>query len=238
MLNRDREWVLSFLPFGSELLYTDTYPKQALLHFADLDGDGKLEVIGIMRTNQQLQLFTLKKYYGHFRIISILNGPGYQVSYLGTAHIKSRNKISIVVGWEVASIWSQLSIYDWTISGLIEEKLNGDFFFSKIEVEDMPGLSGRDGKAELALWFHDTGEAYSVEMYRWDGGKLIPAKDVEPYYFKKVTAYYKQKIKEHPDHLFYYPYLHDAEQKASVVPRTRSPFQIRVKEIGSDKGLY
>ncbi|CRK81935.1 hypothetical protein [Neobacillus massiliamazoniensis] len=228
MLDREREWVLSFLPYGSELLYTDTNPKQALLHFVDLDGDGKLEAIGIMRTNQQLQLFTLKEYYGHLRIISILNGPGYQVSYLGTAHIKSQNKVSIVVGWKVASIWSQLSIYEWTIPGLIEEKLNGDFIFSKIEVEDMPGLSGRDGKAEIALWFHDKGEAYTVEVYRWDGGKFILAKDVEPYYFKKVAAYYKQQIKEHPDHSFYYPYLHDAEQKASVVLRARPVLKNRL----------
>jgi hypothetical protein len=51
---------------------------------------------------------------------------------------------------------------------------------------------------------------------------------VEPYYFKKVAAYYKQQIKEHPDHSFYYPYLHDAEQKVSVVPRARPVLKNRL----------
>lgn len=241
MFRREQNWILPFLPSGSELLSTETHPQHALLHFADLDGDGRNEVFGIFRSNQQLYLFVLKEHFGHLRLISVKEGTGYQVSYLGAVHIKNQKKLSIVVGWQVAAIWSKLSIYDWTNSGLKEEKLNNDFTFSKIEIEDMPGKNGLNGKGEIALWIHDTGEAYRVELYRWEGDKLIPAKDVEPFYFKKVAAYYKQKIKEHPDYLFYYPYLQDAEKKALIAANeTRAVYLFPAvsKEIGGNKWGY
>ncbi len=35
---------------------------------------------------------------------------------------------------------------------------------SRGEVEDMPGVNGMDGNAELALWLHDSGKAFQVEV--------------------------------------------------------------------------
>jgi tetratricopeptide (TPR) repeat protein len=83
-----------------------------------------------------------------------------------------------------------------------------------LEVEDMPGVNGRDGRVEMALWIHDTGEAYRVHVYRWKQGKLVPALDVYPYYFKKVAAYYQRKTEENPFGAFYWYYLADAQFKA------------------------
>lgn len=237
MFGRERNWMLPFFAYGEELLYLDSQPKQPLLQYIDIDGDGKKELIGIYRSNQQLYLFTLKEQFGHYRLISVLKGTGYQVSYLGTAHITSHKTTNIVVGWQIGGIWSKLSIYEWTKLGLKEKQLNGDYTFSKIEIADMPGQNGKDGKAEIALWIHDTAEAYKVELYRWENDKLVPAHDVDPYYFKKVVEYYKQKIKEHPDYLFYYQYLKDAENKASRVVEERAVylFPASIKEIGGNK---
>ncbi|MGZ4160244.1 MAG: WG repeat-containing protein [Neobacillus sp.] len=240
MHGNGRNWNLPFLPFGDELLYTDSYPKRPYLQYADIDGDGKQELFGIYRSNQELYLFTLKEHFGHFRLISVVKGTGYQVSYLGTAHITGQKKLNIVVGWKIGGIWSKLSIFEWVNSGLKEKPLNGEYIFSKIEIADMPGIHGKDGKAEIALWFHDTGEAYRVEIYRWEKDILVPAHDVEPYYFKKVVEYYKQKIKEHPEYLFYYPYLKEAEKKASRVLDERAVYlyPASVKEIGGNKWGY
>lgn len=240
MFRKGRNWNLPFLPYGEELLYTDSHPKRPHLQYADIDGDGKQELFGIYRSNQELYLFTLKELFGHFRLISVVKGTGYQVSYLGTAHITSQKKFNIVVGWKIGGIWSKLSIFEWANSRLKEKQLNGEYTFSKIEIADMPGLHGRDGKAEIALWIHDTGEAYKVEIYRWEKDKLVPAHDVEPYYFKKVVEYYKQKIKEQPEYLFYYPYLKDAENKAARLFEERAVylFPASIKEIGGNKWGY
>jgi len=69
-------------------------------------------------------------------------------------------------------------------------------------------------QAALALWRHDTGEAYSIKVLRWtkvgsDTG-LVPAEDLYPEYYKKVVAYYQEKVKEMPEAAFYWYYLADA----------------------------
>ncbi|MDR7002450.1 WG repeat-containing protein [Neobacillus niacini] len=239
-----QHWMLPFLPYGAELLHAESQPKQAHLQFINLDQDEFKEVIGVYRLNQELYLFVLNNFHGHWHLISLIKGKGYQVSYLGTAHITSRNRLNLVVGWQVGSIWSSLSIYEWQNNGLKELDLKGDFSFSKIEIEDMPGRNGKDGLAEIALWSHDTGEAYRVRVYRWEKDRLVSAKDVEPYYFQKVVKYYQQKIKEHPDYLFYYPYLEEAEKKASqrsfdfTESRAIPLFPASIKEIGGSKWGY
>jgi len=237
MYGAGQNWVLPFLPYGAELLMTESYPKKTLLQTIDLDHDHFLEVIGIFRLNQKLYLFVLNNFYGHWRVISVVEGTGYQVSYFGVESITSRHAMDIVVGWQIGGIWSKLSIYEWKSNGL-KEITKKDYSFSKMEIEDMSGRNGKDGKAEIALWSHDTAEAYKVDVYRWEKGKLIRAKDVEPYYFKKVVQYYQEKIREHPDYLFYYPYLEDAKKKAlQETEDTRAIylFPAAVKEIGGNK---
>ncbi|MMZ56468.1 hypothetical protein D1872_183610 [compost metagenome] len=66
----------------------------------------------------------------------------------------------------------------------------------------------------IALWKHDTGDAFEVDVFTWDGTKLAPAPEAYPYYFKKVVQYYEQKVKEMPDAAFYWYYLADAQVKA------------------------
>ncbi|MBI0578881.1 WG repeat-containing protein [Neobacillus cucumis] len=239
-----QQWMLPFLPYGAELLYAETQPKKAYLQFVNLDQDEFMEVIGIYRLNQELYLFVLNNFHSHWHIISLIKGKGYQVSYLGTANITSRNAKNLVVGWQVGAVLSKLSIYEWQHNSLKELDLKGNYTFSKIEIEDMPGQNGKDGLGEIALWSHDTGEAYRVEVYRWESDRLVPAKDVEPYYFQKVVKYYQQKIKEHPDYLFYYPYLEEAEKKTAQrsfdfkESRAIALFPASIKEIGGSKWGY
>ena len=77
----------------------------------------------------------------------------------------------------------------------------------------MPDHYGKDGQYELAIWIHDTGDAYKVDVYRFSEGELVRAKDVYPYYFKKVTAYY-EKLLQTNDFSYYWYYLSDAQRKA------------------------
>lgn len=66
MFGNNREivnWILTYLPRGSELLYRN---KQAILQYLDIDGDGVAEIIGLYRFNHQPYLFVLKNYFGYF----------------------------------------------------------------------------------------------------------------------------------------------------------------------------
>lgn len=77
----------------------------------------------------------------------------------------------------------------------------------------MPGLYGPDGQYELAIWVHDTGEAYKVDVYRFEENKLVLAKDVYPYYFKRVEDYYERLLQSN-DFSYYWYYLAEAQKKA------------------------
>ncbi|WP_347272215.1 WG repeat-containing protein [Paenibacillus sp. N3/727] len=80
----------------------------------------------------------------------------------------------------------------------------------------MPSPAGKDGIAEIALWIHDTGDAYRVEVLRWKNGIFVPAPDVYRYYFPTVVRYYEQMTQQHPDYSFYWYYLADAQYRAGM----------------------
>ncbi|HZG75092.1 MAG TPA: WG repeat-containing protein, partial [Paenibacillus sp.] len=83
-----------------------------------------------------------------------------------------------------------------------------------LEIGDVPGAPEHAGTAELALWIHDTGEAYRVELLRWDRNRFVPATDAEPSYFGRVAAYYAGMTSRYPDYRFYWYYYADALARA------------------------
>lgn len=148
--------------------------------------------------------------------ITMLEAP-YEKPAICIGDLDGDKALEIVIGykWQGGAIWSQLNIIQWTPQGY-KNLLKNDIYYSKIQVEDMKDINGRDGIYEIALWVHDTGEAYKVEVYRFKNGELIPAKDVYTYYFPRVVAYYKERVKEMPDAAFYWYYLADAQFKAAM----------------------
>ncbi|MDF2962076.1 MAG: repeat protein [Paenibacillus sp.] len=204
------------MPQGAELLTVEGYGSpQPAVYAADLDGDGWQEVAAAYRTQGEVYLLVLKYNGTAWMTAANVKGTGYQVTVLTSAPVKGRGSNNLIVGWRVGAIWSKLSIYEWTDGGL-KDMAPEDMSFSYMEVEDMPGKTGPDGQAELALWIHDTGEAYKVEVVRWQNGTFVPAPDVYLYYFPKVVRYYEQLVRQHPDYAFYWYYLADAQIKAGM----------------------
>ncbi|RBW67451.1 tetratricopeptide repeat protein [Bacillus taeanensis] len=200
--------ISAFLPPFAEIIELETPLKEPAVRTADLDGDSILEVIGAFYWHGENYIIVLKCYYGTWQVVNIIKGKGYNITYFGTAPVTGKYKNNLVVGWQVASIWSDLSVYEWTGSGL-KDLITGNKYYSMIEVRD---IEKEDGLYELALWIHDTGNAYRVEIFRWSGDKFILAFDVYPHYFKKVERYYKKILKEKNSTTYWY-YLADAQMK-------------------------
>jgi hypothetical protein len=207
--------VRAHLPQGAELLVLNQ--PSALAAIIPLNLDGQLQIAAAYRLNGESYVLILANYGNIWIPIAHLKGPGYAINMLSTAAITGRDRSNLLVGWQVGAIWSKLSVYEWTPQGMKDIAL-ADMNYSYIEIEDMPGSgsSGKDGIAEIALWIHDTGEAYRVEVLRWQGGEFVPALDVYPYYFQKVARYYEALTRKHPDYAFYWYYLADAEYKAGM----------------------
>ncbi|MFF2755557.1 hypothetical protein ACFVR1_17710 [Psychrobacillus sp. NPDC058041] len=204
--------IKTFLPQEATILELQHPQKRPAILVADIDGDNIEELFGAYKYKEQNYLLGLKIMNNLWHPFIHIRGNGYGVSDLMAAPITDNGTNTLIVGWQIGSLWSELNLLKWTKNGFVG-LTKSSIVYSKLEVEDMPGKHGRDGLYEVAIWIHDTGEAYKVNVYRYSKGKLVQAKDVYPYYFKKVEAYYK-KLLQTNDYPYYWYYLADAQKKA------------------------
>ncbi|SEM73129.1 hypothetical protein SAMN04487786_2449 [Paenisporosarcina quisquiliarum] len=204
--------LLNFLPPTATILELSGLPKNLAVLLADIDGDQKNELIGAYKYKDQNFLVILKNIHNQWLPLIHIKGNGYGISSLMAVPITTNWVNTLIVGWQIGSEWSKLDLLQW-VDGEIIRLPTSNIAYSKLEVEDMPGLYGPDGQYELAIWVHDTGEAYKVDVYRFEENKLVLAKDVYPYYFKRVEDYYERLLQSN-DFSYYWYYLAEAQKKA------------------------
>ncbi|MCP1133614.1 WG repeat-containing protein [Paenibacillus polysaccharolyticus] len=212
------------IPAGATVITIDKPIQHPAVYAADLTGDGMPEISTVYQLNSELYLLILKFVQGHWIKMALTKGLGYGVTLLTAAPVTSTARNNLIVGWQIGAIWSKLAVYEWTESGLTDIAPD-DLYYSYAEIVDIPGVHGRDGKVELALWIHDTGEAYRVEIIRWQQNQWVPATDVYRAYFPKVVKYYEQLTKQYPDYVFYWYYLADAQFHAGSYPAALTSVQ-------------
>ncbi|MDV3427899.1 MAG: tetratricopeptide repeat protein [Bacillota bacterium] len=206
-----QDTINKLLPSMSQIIMLDKPYRRPAIMLADLDGDGVPELICAYYYQGEKYIIVLKHSYDGWYAADTAKGKGYNITYFGAVPVTNGKGRNLIVGWQVGSIWSDLSVYEWTDKGL-RDLITGNKYYSMMEAEDMEGTKWKDGIYELALWIHDTGDAYRVEIYRWENNKFILAQDVYPYYFKKVANYYKKLLRE-KDSTTYWYYLADAQIK-------------------------
>ncbi|MEG0774004.1 WG repeat-containing protein [Clostridium sp.] len=205
-------FIEEFIPAGGEVLILDEPCKGPAIIMGDLDGDGRKEVIAAYRYQDEIFLILLKNYCGIWKEEETVRGKGYNITYLGIAPIIKNNSRELIVGWQIGTIWSALSIFQWTDKGL-KDLMKENLYFSKIEVGYLGGKKSKSHKAKVALWSHFTGEAYEIQVYSWKDGELVIDPGTYEHYFQRVALYYKEKLKENPELLFYWYFLADAQIK-------------------------
>ncbi|WP_102693066.1 hypothetical protein [Rummeliibacillus pycnus] len=205
----------SILPPSATILKLQNSNNRPAILLADIDGDRLKELIVAYEYLGENYLLLLKKSYNLWYPMIEIKGKGYAITDLMAVPLTARGVNSLVVGWQIGDIWSQLVLLQWKIYGFIN-LLTKYVVYSKLFVEDMPGKYGKDGQFELAIWLHDTGEAYKVEVYRYNGTNLTVARDVYPYYFKKVAVYYKQLLQQNSFPYYWY-YLAEALLKTGEI---------------------
>jgi len=213
--NNLMENVNCFLPAGAELIYL-TYPKkEPALILADFHRDNELELVVAYKLQQTPYISIFKQLGNQWKIVSTVQGKGYNLLYFKALNISSEKYKDLVIGWQLEAKWALLTIYQWTGKEL-KELSPPNIYYSKMDIEDMPSDKGCDGNLEIALWSKLSGNGYKTEIYRWHKDKLVPAPDVYPYYFKKVSRYYQSMVKESPYVDFYWYQLSEAQFKAGL----------------------
>ncbi|PZT54978.1 WG repeat-containing protein [Paenibacillus silvae] len=212
------------IPAGATVITIDKPVQHPAVYAADLTGDGLPEIAAVYQLHSELYLLILKFVQGQWIKMALIKGLGYGVTLLTAAPVTSTARNNLIVGWQIGAIWSKLAVYEWTEAGLTDI-VPDDLYYSYAEIVDMPGMQGRDGKVEIALWVHDTGEAYRVDIIRWQQGQWVAATDVYHAYFPKVVHYYEQLTAQYPDYVFYWYYLADAQFHAGLYPAALTSVQ-------------
>lgn len=204
-----------FLPPTSKIILFETPSQKPAVYLIDLDGDNILELVAAYYWQGEIYIVILKYYNCTWHVLDTIKGKGYNITYFKACPITSKYKNNLIVGWQVGSIWSDLSVYE-LVDTKLKDLINGNKYFSKIEAADIESIQEKNGTCELALWIHDTGKAYRVEIYRWLDNRFVLALDVYSYYFEKVANYYKKVLKENDSSTYWY-YLADAQVKTGKI---------------------
>ncbi|MCY6355890.1 hypothetical protein [Clostridium sp. ZS2-4] len=213
--------VKEFLPKDMRLS-PPTYSKRAKsIIKKDIDGDGNKEILFTFKSeknNDKGGIIVLKEKNNTWKKILESHGQGKIVYRIDFEDLdRERNKELLVSNSAGISAGNVLNIYVYD-KNTDKFKIIGTEGYHKIYIKDMPDNKGKsDGRVEIALWKKYTGDAYEVQVLKYDGKKLVPAKEVYPYYYNKVIDYYKSKLRkdEYKNSAIMWYFLVDAQVKAN-----------------------
>lgn len=210
--NDRKEDILSQLPEGATLINLNKFGGNNGLIESDIDDDGNIEILCGYKLKGNQYLSAFREVNGVLKELDSIGGEGYDISDLLITPLKTRGGNNILVGWRIGSIWSVLDILEFKnekFNKLLKgEKIN----YSKIEV--IGGDSRKNGETTLALWSHEVGEAYNIQLYAFRGENFQKTFRNDRGYFEKVEEYYKDLIsrtRETPQYLYY---LIDSQYRA------------------------
>lgn len=213
--------VKEFLPKGMKLSEPTCSKRAKSIVKKDIDGDGNKEILFTFKSekdNNKGGIIVLKEKNNVWKKVLESYGDGKVVYRIDFQDLDGdRNKDLLVSNFVGVSAGNVLNIYIYD-KNVDKFKLIGTEEYHKMYMKDMPDDKGKsDGKIEIALWNKYTGEAYEVKILKYDGKKLVPAKEVYPYYYNKVIDYYKSKLRkdDYKNSAVMWYFLADAQVKAN-----------------------
>lgn len=210
--NNIKAKILDKLPKDATFISFDKFGGNNELIIKDIDGDGIDEIICgyVSKKVQYISVFREKG--GKINLLDTILGEGYDISDLIIEKLNPRSRNNIIIGWKVASIWSHLDILEFKENKFNRLLKGSSINYSKIDIVKFEDRKNKS--VNIALWSHETGEAYSIQIYSFKGDNLEKTSKYDRNYFEKVEEYYKKLIdrtRETPKYLYY---LIDAECKS------------------------
>lgn len=210
--------VKGFLPANSQIITPSnangkTTEEDNIL-LKDLDNDGENEIITAYKSSgqseEQINILVLKK-AGESWVKSLdESGQGFKLDLALTADINGDGKEEVLLSRRIGGTVGEIFVYQWSNNVLSKVSAEG-LYYSKLDIVDVPKKDIKD----IALWQHDTGDAYMIDILKWNGKTFVSEKVDCPDYFKQsVVPYYEEKVKEMPGAGFYWYYLAEAQLKS------------------------
>lgn len=187
--------VNSFLPPGAKLIKPQ-YPENAReIQFADLDGDGRSELVTSYRTGDGIRTLVLKKDAVQWYKMAEISNPEFtEMHYRGSADIAGDGKPNLILGLVSGQQDRTLAAYSVSDGGskkIFSKK------YDKLELVKTRGSSGRI-KDACALWHETAPGVFDIELVHWNGIDLEQL-DNKRYFAAKVLPYYIRKLRQDPN---------------------------------------
>ncbi|WP_368490600.1 M56 family metallopeptidase [Clostridium sp. BJN0013] len=209
--------VKGFLPANSQIVTSGNTKEEDNVLLKDLDNDGQKEIITAYKlsgqpisADEKINLLVLKRVGKKWFKALDESGQGFKLDLVLTADMDGDGREEVLLSRRIGGTVGEIFVYQWNNNML--SKVSGEsLYYSKLDIVDVPGKNMKD----IAVWQHDTGDAYMIDILKWNGKTFVPEKVDCPNYFKQsVVPYYEQKVKEMPGAGFYWYYLAEAQLKS------------------------
>lgn len=210
--------VEGFLPANSQIVTSGNTKEEENILLKDLDNDGQREIITAYKSSGQpisedekINLLVLKKVGEKWFKALDESGQGFKLDLVLTADIDGDGREEVLLSRRIGRTAGEIFVYQWN-NNVLSKVSDEGVYYSKLDIVDVPGKDIKD----IAVWQHDTGDAYMIDILKWNGKIFVPEKIDCPDYFKQsVVPYYEQKVKEMPGAGFYWYYLAEAQLKSA-----------------------
>ena len=203
----DREPVWTKLPEGAEIISLDRFGGKNDVIILDLDNKYGEEIIFAYKYNKKAYVGIGKYNKDKFVIVDIYEGRGSDISHLFIRPILHERSNTIVIGWKVRDISSNLDLLIYEDKNLKSILNNKDLYFTMIDLIDF----NNNNLQEIVLWTHDTKDAYNVRIFEYKNNYLIETNKYDEIYYIKVLKYYEDLVNKYPNSTTYLYYLANAQ---------------------------
>lgn len=206
--------VKSFLPLNARLL-TPGNPRgaQELLH-ADIDGDGRDEIIATYRTDEGISSIILHGEGRNWQKTADIPHPAHEnLNYRTAARLTGENKKHLLLG--LSGGCAENTLYGYALSdGAPVRLFSRDY--SWFELVRRPKNFSRDSGETLSFWNRTEDGHYDIDVMNWSGIQFEPEKDDVHYYRTRVAPYYLKRAKQSPSNITGWYRLAEAFVKAGA----------------------
>lgn len=206
--------IKSFLPKEAKFQIPSTPTGADAIQFGDMDGDGGKEMLVTYKLAQEpesVYAMLFKMDGATWNAIWQKRFEGYDVDWAGFIDLEGSGRRQLMIGAAVGlSAGNILSAFS------LDDDIINEYFttmYHKLELVELTPKGEEKPRKLLGIWTKDTGDAFVVDVLKWTGTELAPAKGVYPVYFKKIVEYYEERTKANPEAALYWYYLADAQIK-------------------------
>lgn len=211
--------VNSFLPPGARLLKPQ-YPENSNeIQFADLDSDGRNELVTSYKTADGIRTLVLKRDEVQWYKMAEISNPDFsQIHYRNSADVAGDGKKHLLLG--LASKLNNRVLFAYSLTDGSARKIFSREY-SKLEVQKSRTPSGSTADA-IAFWDEEASGIYNIDLVHWNGidlEKLNPSR----YLANKVVPYHIKNLRQNPeDTVSWYNLANSLSESGDTVKAARA----------------